>query len=261
MKICFVGCGNIAQAIIDGLLKSGIATSNIACVERNEKRAKLLRAQCLQIIELEKISLIDFNLIILAVKPKDALSAEKNIFKLAPNATILTVVAGISIKKYSQPDAIIRAMPNTACAFRKGITGIYAKDQNCTAFKNTVSLFRKVGHVLELKSENELHRFTSIIGSGQAFLYQVLNIYLQELEKISPNQETDIKLMFEDFVGSLGDAFSQEQNFESLINKIKSPGGTTQAGLESLEMNGLSKILLEAFEAAEDRSMKISNEQ
>jgi pyrroline-5-carboxylate reductase len=122
-------------------------------------------------------------------------------------------------------------------------------------------LFRKVGHVLELKSENEMHRFTSIIGSGQAFLYQVLNIYLQELEKISPNQETDIKLMFKDFVGSLGDAFSQEQNFESLINKIKSPGGTTQAGLESLEMNGLSKILLEAFEAAEDRSMKISNEQ
>ena len=57
MKICFVGCGNIAQAIIDGLLKSGIATSNIACVERNEKRAELLRAQNLQIIELEKISL------------------------------------------------------------------------------------------------------------------------------------------------------------------------------------------------------------
>ena len=72
---------------------------------------------------------------------------------------------------------------------------------------------------------------------------------------------TDIKLMFQDFVGSLGDAFSQEQNFESLINKIKSPGGNNSAGLESLEMNGLSKILLKAFEAAEDRSMKISNEQ
>jgi pyrroline-5-carboxylate reductase len=153
VKICFVGCGNIAQAIIDGLLKSGIATSNIACVERNEKRAKLLRAQCLQIIELEKISLIDFNLIILAVKPKDALSAEKNIFKLAPNATILTVVAGISIKKYSQPDAIIRAMPNTACAFRKGITGIYAKDQTAQHLRMRSACLERLGMSLSSRAK------------------------------------------------------------------------------------------------------------
>ena len=67
--------------------------------------------------------------------------------------------------------------------------------------------------------------------------------------------------MFQDFVSSLGDLFSQEQNFESLINKIKSPGGTTQAGIESLEKNNLDKVLLDAFQAAEDRSIEISNEK
>jgi pyrroline-5-carboxylate reductase len=67
--------------------------------------------------------------------------------------------------------------------------------------------------------------------------------------------------MFQDFVSSLGDSFFQEQNFESLINKIKSPEGTTQAGLESLEKNNLDKILQDAFKAAEDRSIEISNEQ
>jgi pyrroline-5-carboxylate reductase len=67
--------------------------------------------------------------------------------------------------------------------------------------------------------------------------------------------------MFQDFVSSLGDSFFQEHNFESLINKIKSPGGTTQAGLESLEKNNLDKILQDAFKAAEDRSIEISNEQ
>ena len=261
MKICFLGCGNISQAIIGGLLKSGISPSDIACIERNEQRVESLRAQNLQIIELENLTSMDFDLVILAVKPKDALSAEQNIFKMAPKAVILSVVAGISIEKYSQPDAIIRAMPNTACAFGKGVTALYTKDQSSTAFKAANELFNEVGHVLELKSEDEMHRFTSIIGSGQAFLFQVLNTYLKEFEKIASNDQVDAKSMFQDFVSSLGDSFSQEQNFESLINNIKSPRGTTQAGLESLKKNNLDKIFQDAFRAAEDRSIEISNEK
>lgn len=152
-------------------------------------------------------------------------------------------------------------MPNTACAFGKGVTAIYAVDQNSKAFGSANSLFKKVGHVLTLQNEDEMHRFTSIIGSGQAFLFQVLNTYLKELEKISFTDQVATKLMFQDFISSLGDSFSEDSNFESLINKIKSPGGTTQAGLESLKNNNLDKILQDAFQAAEDRSIEISNEQ
>ena len=260
MKICFLGCGNIAQAIIDGLIKSGMQPSNIACIERNEQRVQSLKSQNLQIIELENLASIDFDLIVLAVKPKDALSAEQSILKHAPTAIILSMVAGIGIEKYSQPKSIIRVMPNTACAFRKGVTAIYALDQSSVAFSSANSLFRKVGHVLTLQNEDEMHRFTSIIGSGQAFLFQVLNTYLKELEKISSTDQVAAKSMFQDFVSSLGDSFSQNPSFESLINKIKSPGGTTQAGLESLEKNNLDKILQDAFKAAENRSIEISNE-
>ena len=261
MKICFLGCGNIAQAIIDGLLKSGIASADIACIERNQQRIEALTKQNLQIIELENLATMNFDLIVIAVKPKDALSAEKSISRMAPKVAILSVVAGIEIEKYSQPHSIIRAMPNTACAFCKGVTALYAEDHNSTAFNNANSLFTRVGHVLVLQSEEEMHRFTSIIGSGQAFLFQVLNTYLQELEKITTSDQAATKSIFLDFITSLGDSFSQEENFERLINKIKSPGGTTQAGLESLKMNNLDKVLKDAFQAAEDRSIEISNEQ
>jgi pyrroline-5-carboxylate reductase len=91
--------------------------------------------QNLKIIELENLASMDFDLIVLAVKPKDALSADQSIFNIAPNASILTVVAGISSAKYSKPHAIIRAMPNTACSFRKGLTAVYAEDQSSAAFK------------------------------------------------------------------------------------------------------------------------------
>ena len=78
MKICFLGCGNIAQAIIDGLLNGGIQPSNIGCIERNEQRVRSLKKQNLQIVELENLASLNFDLIVLAVKPKDALSAEQN---------------------------------------------------------------------------------------------------------------------------------------------------------------------------------------
>ena len=140
------------------------------------------------------------------------------------------------------------------------ITALYAYDHSSKAFNLANDLFKKIGHVFILKNEEEMHVFTSIIGSGQAYLFAALRRYLTELEKIASDND-DTKEIFKNFVTSLGDAFSNESNFETLINKIKSPGGTTQAGLESLEKNDLESIFKKAFRAAKNRSIEISNEQ
>ena len=260
MNVCFLGCGNIAQAIIDGLIKSGVSSSSITCIERNEIKVELLKEKNLKVIELDNLAAENFDLVILAVKPKDALAAEKDIFKAAPSSKVLTVVAGIELNKYSNPNSIIRSMPNTSTAFGKGITALYAIDQFSKEFNLAKDLFKKVGHVFTLKNEEDMHAFTSIIGSGQAYLFEALRIYLMELEKIA-SDNSDIKHIFKNFVSGLGDAFSNEPDFETLINKIKSPGGTTQAGLESLEKNDLESIFKEAFRAAINRSIEISYEQ
>ncbi len=260
MNVCFLGCGNIAQAMIDGLIKSGVSSSNITCIERNEIKVELLKEKNLKVIELDNLAAENFDLVILAVKPKDALTAEKDIFKVAPSSKVLTVVAGIELNKYSNPSSIIRSMPNTSTAFGKGITALYAIDQSSKEFNLASDLFQKVGHVFTLKNEEDMHDFTSIIGSGQAYLFEALRIYLMELEKIA-SDNSDFKQIFKNFVNGLGDAFSNEPDFETLINKIKSPGGTTQAGLESLEKNDLESVFKEAFRAAKNRSIEISNEQ
>ena len=260
MNICFVGCGNIAQAMIDGLIRSGVSSSSINCIERNKRKVELLKEKNLKVIKLDNLATENFDLVILSVKPKDALTAEKDIFKVAPNCKILTVVAGLELSKYSNPNSVIRSMPNTSSAFGKGITALYANDRSSKEFSLATDLLKKIGHVFVLKTEEEMHVFTSIIGSGQAFLFEVLRIYLYELEKIA-SDNADIKEIFKDFVSSLGDSFSNEPDFETLINKIKSPGGTTQAGLESLEKNYLENIFKQAFKAAKDRSIEISNEQ
>ena len=184
MNVCFVGCGNIAQAIIEGLIRSGVSPSRINCIERNKRKVELLKEKNLKVIELDNLAKENFDLVVLSVKPKDALAAEKKIFKVAPNSKILTVVAGIELKKYSNPNSVIRSMPNTSSAFGKGITALYANDHSTKEFNLANDLLKKIGHVFILKNEEEMHIFTSIIGSGQAFLFEVLRIYLDELKKI-----------------------------------------------------------------------------
>jgi pyrroline-5-carboxylate reductase len=260
MKICFVGGGNIAQAIIVGLLKSKMPPEQIVCIERNQEKIDLLKGQKITMASFGCISENTFDLIVLAVKPKDAIAVAQKIEDLAPHSTILTVVAGIGISKYPTSASIIRSMPNTASAYNKGITAIYAEDQQTPAFKNACSLFERVGHIMVMEREDDIHSFTSIIGSGQAFLFQVLNVYLGELKAINNGNDEHAINIFKDFVSSLGDLFAKERDFEILINKIKSPGGTTQAGLESLESNKIDFIFQDAFRAAKERSIQISDE-
>jgi len=260
MKVCFIGCGNIAQAIIEGLLKANFSPKKIICVERNQEKIDLLKAKEIQVKSLECLSEDIFDLIVLAVKPKDALAVAKDIKDLAPNASILTVVAGIGIAKYPDSNAIIRSMPNTASAFNKGITALYAEDKQTNAFKNACELFEMVGNIMIMENEDDIHTFTSIVGSGQAFLFKILNIYLDELKVLNKADNKKTINSFKDFVSSLGDLFNKERDFEILISQIKSPGGTTQAGLESLEENQIDLIIKDAFKAAKNRSIQISDE-
>ena len=121
MKICFVGGGNIAQAIIDGLLKSQLPPEAIVCIERNQEKIDLLKSQKITVASFECLSEDIFDLIVLAVKPKDALVVAQKIEDLAPHSNILTVVAGIGISKYPTSASIIRSMPNTASAYNRAL--------------------------------------------------------------------------------------------------------------------------------------------
>ncbi len=260
MKICFLGAGNIAQAIISGLLKAEVLPADIVCIERNLEKISLLESQQISVQTLESLADNLFDLIVLAVKPKDAVATAQDIMNVAPNTPVLTLVAGIEIAQYPSPGLVIRAMPNTASAYNKGITALYSENKTLHAFQQSIELFKKVGHVMIMDKEDDIHVFTSIVGSGQAFLFKVLNTYLNKLKELNKGNDEQAIDMFKDFVGSLGDLFSQERDFEILINKIKSPGGTTQAGLESLEENNIDAVFEEAFKAAEQRSIEINNE-
>ena len=233
---------------------------SIACIERNTSKIQSLKSKGILILKIDELTKHQFDLIILALKPKDALEATKQILIHAPNANIISTVAGITANKYPNTATIIRSMPNTASEFKKGITALYTKDINNSSFKKAIKFFEHIGHVLVMKDEAEMHSFTSVIGSGQGFLFKILEVYLTEFKKLSKGVDVSATEIFKNFVYSLGDQFNQDPDFDSLINKIKSPNGTTQAGIESLENNNVEMIIKEAFKAATNRSAEISNE-
>ena len=103
MKICFLGAGNIAQAIISGLLNAQVLPADIVCIERNPEKIALLESQQISVQSLESLADNLFDLIILAVKPQDAVAAAHNIMNVAPHTPVLTLVAGIEIAQYPNP--------------------------------------------------------------------------------------------------------------------------------------------------------------
>ena len=161
-QIIFYGCGNISQTIIKGLILDGCAKKNILYIDRNPLNKKKLSRYGIKSADQSKLSTTK-NLIILAVKPKDALAACKEISTVISAPQLISLVAGIKIKSlkksFSSKASIVRAMPTTASRYKKGITAIYGERNSEKLILNTKKLFSRVGISILLKEEEEMNNF------------------------------------------------------------------------------------------------------
>ena len=172
MNIVFYGGGNIAQAFIEGLINSGYKQNNIFYIDRNLKNKNKLKK--LKIRSFNNKKSLKIDLFILAVKPKDAIHAYKDILKNYKNPKIISFVAGIKTNKYKNINKkieFLRAMPNTSSKFNLGITAIFNATFKEGNLKKVKKLFKNVGIVLELDKENKIDVFTGMIGSGPAYFF------------------------------------------------------------------------------------------
>tara|TARA_B100000029_G_scaffold78365_3_gene69852 strand:- start:7777 stop:8562 length:786 start_codon:yes stop_codon:yes gene_type:complete len=260
MKLCFYGCGNIAQAIIKGLIKDDFHAKNILVIERNPKHKRFITGNKLRAIQTNHIAQHKPDLIILCVKPKDVRSALMTIQDV--ETPLVSVAAGITVaklKRLYRYGEVIRVMPMTGSAYRMGITALFGKQHTLLGYKRTRKLFKRIGVVCELKTEGEMHAFTGIIGGGQAYLYFILQNYQSAINAFSCNENEAQKILY-NFVASMAAAINENHDLKILVNEIRSPGGTTNAGIKSLEKDKVPKAFKDAFKAAKERSKNIQNE-
>ena len=260
-KIVFFGAGNIAQSIILGLISSGYEKENILFIDRNRSNQNILKK--LGIKKYTSGYEDEIDLFIIAVKPKDALIAYEEICNSHKKPKIISLVAGIKSKKYfikSNNAQFIRVMPTTSSKFNKGITALLNISASASTYNKTKKMFGKVGMVIELNKEQEMDTFTGLIGSGPAYFFYLLKTYEKRLLKLCNNDSNLTAKAMSGLLEGVALSLLDGSSIDSLIERVASKKGTTEAGLKSFKKNKLLSSFDKGISAAVNRSKEIANE-
>jgi pyrroline-5-carboxylate reductase len=263
--IAFIGGGNMASAIIGGLLRQGLQPSQITVVEPFADTAAKLQ-QDFGITALphadSALSLVD--LVVWAVKPQVFNQAAIPVMPFTPSALHLSVAAGIrtdSIARWVGSDRVVRCMPNTPALVGQGITGLFACPSVTADDKTLVELIiGTTGQYLWLEQESHLDAVTALSGSGPAYVFYFLEAMTQAGVGMGLTTEQAHTLAVATFSGASSLAAASKDAPEVLRQRVTSKGGTTYAAITSLDQAGVKTSFVLAMQAAELRARELGDE-
>jgi pyrroline-5-carboxylate reductase len=264
-QIAFIGGGNMASAIIGGLLKRGLPARQIQVVEPiAEQRAKLTQQFQVAVSEAPGASLKHATLVVWAVKPQTFQEAAGQTCVHTQAALHLSVAAGIrsdSIASWLATQRVVRAMPNTPALIGKGISALFARPAVSAAERLAVErVIQTTGDYLWLDDEKQLDAVTALSGSGPAYVFYFIETMIQAGTDMGLSREQAHRLAVATFVGASALAQASEEPPEVLRARVTSKGGTTYAALMSLEQDGVKQQFMRAIHAARKRASEMGDE-
>ncbi|MFC1827154.1 pyrroline-5-carboxylate reductase [Thermodesulfobacteriota bacterium] len=266
-KLGFIGGGRMGEALIQGILKSGIITTENILVSDPvaERRTFLSETYGVKSYDSNEDAKIwsACTTVILAVKPqimKDVLRAAKN--NINDSHLIISIAAGIQSSlidsKLSGCNCrIIRVMPNTPAFVLEAISALCAGPRTTKADLDTaVTIFNSIGKSLVL-DEKYFDAVTGLSGSGPAYVFTFIEALIDGGLKVGLNKTDAELLAMQTVLGSVKLAMSSNETPAQLRDMVTSPGGTTIAGLQILEAAGFNGIIMDTIEAATERSKEL----
>ena len=265
LPMAFVGGGNMANALIGGLIRHGAASSAIRVVEPFAATAQALQAQHgVAVQPAADASLKDCALVVWAVKPQVFKEAALLTAPFVANALHLSVAAGItsnSIAQWLHTERVVRAMPNTPALVGLGQTGLYARSAVSPAEKAAITdMMGLMGQSLWVDTEDLLDAVTALSGSGPAYVFYFLEAMVDAGVQMGLNPAQAHQLAVGTFVGASELARSSSETPAVLRERVTSKGGTTFAALSVMQEQGLHAILLQAMQAAQERAKNLGQE-
>ena len=262
-KIGFLGGGRMAEALIKGILKAGLATGNqITALDPDEGRRDFLEKEFSIATTHEQSSLVDCSVIVLAVKPQIVGPLlEKCAQWLSEKHLVISIAAGIPLSfmesRLGSGCRVIRVMPNTPALVLEGASalsgGTHASDAD---METACHIFSAVGRSIVLP-ENYLDAVTGLSGSGPAYVFQFIESLMDGAVKVGLSQQDARTLVLQTMLGSVKLAMESDAHPAQLRSMVTSPGGTTIAGLHELEKAGFKAGVMNAVEAATKRSEEL----
>ncbi|MEO8014129.1 MAG: pyrroline-5-carboxylate reductase [Polaromonas sp.] len=263
--IAFIGGGNMASAIIGGLLKRGLPASQIHVVEPfAEQRARLTQQFQVEVSEAPGASLDRATLVVWAVKPQTFREAAEQSRAYTATALHLSVAAGIrsgSIAGWLGTERVVRAMPNTPALIGQGMTALFARPAVSAADRLAVErVVQTTGAFLWLDQETQLDAVTALSGSGPAYVFYFIEAMIQAGTDMGLSREQAHQLAVGTFVGASALAREATEPPDVLRARVTSKGGTTYAALSAMEQDGIKEKFMHAMQAARLRAMEMGDE-
>ncbi len=263
--IAFIGGGNMASALISGLLGKGLSTAQIDVVEPfDEARQKLKTSFNIYAQPVPGAGLARADLVVWAVKPQTFKDAALQSRSHTTKALHLSVAAGItssSIARWLGCERIVRAMPNTPALIGKGITGLYARAAVNSADRALVNqVIATTGDLLWLTDEAQLDGVTALSGSGPAYMFYFMEAMTEAGEQMGLPREQAYKLAVATFIGAGELARASSEPPEVLRQRVTSKGGTTHAAITSMDHSNIKKLFMQALHAAQIRAREMGEE-
>ena len=260
--IVFVGGGNMASALVGGLLRSGHAPASIVVVEpMAEQRGRLERQFGVRTLAVADASLASATQLVWAVKPQVFAEAAQACAGQVAGALHLSVMAGIrcdAIARATGAERIVRSMPNTPALIGQGIAGLYATPAVSAAERAQVeALLAPTGRTLWVAQEADLDAVTALSGSGPAYVFYFIEAMLQAAQEMGLDAEQGRALALDTFAGATELARQSDEPVSLLRERVTSKGGTTHAALSSMEADGVKAALVKAIRAAQQRAREL----
>jgi pyrroline-5-carboxylate reductase len=262
MKLGFIGGGNMAAAMIGGLLQKGFAPQDIVVAEHQANRRAWLAAEFGVNVVDNAGAALAADVVVLAVKPQQLRDALCCLPRPRPEQLVVSIAAGVRASDISRwlcgHQSVVRAMPNTPALVGAGITGLYALPAVSEAQKaQATQLLEAVGSVVWVDTEAQIDAVTAISGSGPAYVFLFIEAMEQAASDLGLPAETARQLTLHTFLGASALAIKDKSTPAELRARVTSKGGTTERGLQALEEGGVKYVIGLAARAAAERAQEM----
>jgi pyrroline-5-carboxylate reductase len=266
MKIAFLGGGNMASALIGGLIAKGVDARSISVVELSAPARERLAAQyAVRVSTAPDAALQAAEILVLAVKPQDMRSALASVASGVGSKLVISIAAGVTCDTLSRwlggHRKLVRCMPNTPALIGAGISGLYALPEVSQEERHKAqTIVGAVGEVVWLAEERLLDPVTAVSGSGPAYVFWFIEQLAASAQRLGIPKEAALKLALHTVLGAARLAVERNQPPETLRKQVTSKGGTTEAALNVFDEEKLAERFARAVEAASRRGAELGKE-
>ncbi|WP_321797555.1 pyrroline-5-carboxylate reductase [Caballeronia sp. J97] len=267
MKVAFVGAGNMASALIGGLIADGVVASDLYAIDPGEvARTQLENKFHIRTGPRPCTKLAEYDAIVLAVKPQIARNAAQALAQyLGAGQLLISISAGVrcaDLRRWlNGHDCVVRAMPNTPALIGLGVTGLTGTPGVDESSRHLSSkILGAVGSIMWFADESLLDAVTAVSGSGPGYVFYFIEALQRASELLGLDAKQGRALSVATFVGAAQLAARCDDSMMMLRERVTSKEGTTACAVESFEAHGVKEAIIQGVLAAAARAMAIGEE-